>query len=477
LFAIFVIALAFNVIYSLRMSLPSLPDEFNTAAWSAYFSGFAEIPLLGGVPEGRGGWLTGFLFTPIYYLIDDPVTRFRCMLIMNSVFAALLPLLTYKITASLGLEKAWQRTMCAGVVAISMAAFAHTKFITAETLCVFFPLFLFALFISSTNTKNRAARFFLSFFAAITLALALATHSRLWTLVIAFILLVLYTKYILRVNAISFAGFFPAFAGFTVLQLYINEQLTGNLFTWSDGDAALYVEQLYRFAVSTWGAGVLGIVLCVFAFIRKDSPLPLKMFAFFALVYNTSMLFSDSASPLLVLFAFCYIFMHGLEFKKLLLTAITLGIIFLLYYSEASLPEVSAVFCVIALLFVLVSCAERYSRHIITFSLSLAFLYSVLHAAVVYLPNELRRAESENAEVLALSEYIYNSADAPPTYIINNAGLAPILRFLNRNTEIKTAADSGGIPDDCFVITRGETGELVFMPRGERAEAYIISQE
>ncbi|MCL2696638.1 MAG: hypothetical protein FWE74_01000 [Oscillospiraceae bacterium] len=466
LLVLFAAALTLNVVFVFRMSVPVLPGEFNTAAWSAYFSGFAEaFERSGDLASSGSPWLTGFLYTPVYYLIDNPVVRYRSMLIMNGVLASLIPLLTFKITAALGLEKAWQRTLCTLVAGISAAVFAHTKFITAAVLCVFLPFLLFYLFIRASNTKNRVVRFFLSLFTAAALGFAPAAEPRLWALVISFILLVFYSRYILRVKTFSFAGFFPAFAGFTVLQIYINERLTGELFAWGaiQGD---YIAELYFFAISTRGIGVLGICLCVSAFMRKDSPL--KAFAFFALVYNTFMLFTDSASIFLVLFAFCYIFMHGLDFKKTMFSAITLGIIFILYYNAALLAEVSAVFCIIALLFVLVSCAERYKRHMITFCLSLTLLYTGLSD----IPNQ-----AESKEALVVSRFIYNSPDAPPTYIINSAGLAPVLRFLNRNTVISTAENYSELPEDCFVITRTDTGELVFSAHGERAEAYALSQE
>jgi hypothetical protein len=135
------------------------------------------------------------------------------------------------------------------------------------------------------------------------------------------------------------------------------------------------------------------------------------------------------------------------------------------------------VFCVVALLLVLVCCAERYRRHIITFGISLIALFSWLNSAFVYLPDEIRRAERENAAALAVSGHVYNSADAPPTYIIGNPDIAPILRFLNRNTVIYTAGSFDELPDDCFVITLAETGELIFTPMGEKAEAFALSQE
>jgi hypothetical protein len=476
---LFAVPLCLHVILALRMSLPSLPEEFSTAAWSAHFAGFGEIPLLGGVPEGQGGWLTGLLYTPFYFLIDNPVIRFRCMLIMNGVLASLIPLLTYKITLSAGVEKAWQRTLCAVIAGAGTAVFAYTKFIGTATLSVFFPFLLFYMFIRTANMKNRFLRFLLSLFTGMCLAFVPSADSRMWWLVLVFILTVLYSRYILGVKSISFLGFFPSFAVFTAFQVYIHERLTGGFITRSVTDTAPHINQLYHFAVSTWGIGVLGIVLCVFTFRRADSPPALKALAFFALVYNAAMFAwnIDTASPLLVLFAFCCIFMHGLDFNKLLFTVITLGIIFVINYSSAFLPEVSAVFCLIALLFVLVSCAVRYRSHIAAFCLSLAIIYSCVNSAFVFLPFEIRRAETENAETLVISEFVFNSADAPPTYIINNPNSAPLLRFLNRNTSIKTASCFEDLPEDCFVISRNENYELIFEPRGERAIAFALSQE
>ncbi|MCL2698570.1 MAG: hypothetical protein FWE74_10890 [Oscillospiraceae bacterium] len=454
IFLLFAVPLFVHVMLSLRMSLPSLPEEFAPAS----------LPV-------------EIMYSPFYFLIDNPVVRYRSMLIMNGVFAALIPLLTYKITLSLGVEKAWQRTLCAVIAGAGTAVLTYTKFITTETLSVFFPFLFFWLFIRTSDVKNLFLRFLLSLIAGALSALAPVADSRLWVLVAAFILTVLYSRFILRVKTISFIAFFSSFAVLTAFHVYTN-----GFILWGVGDAAPYVERLYHFAVSTWGIGVLGIILCVSAFRRADSPPALKAFAFFALVYNAAAIGQglshiDSASPLLVLFAFCYVFIHGLEFNRLLITAITLGIIFAVNYSRALISEVSAVFCLIALLFVLVSCAVRYRSHIITFCMSIAMLYFSINSAFVFLPEEARRAEARNAETVIISEFVFNSADAPPTYIINNANLAPLLRFLNNNTVIKTAGSFDELPEDCFVIFRNETGELIFEPRGERAIAFAISQE
>jgi len=500
LLALFTAALCLHVVFSLRMNLPSLlHDEFGTAAWSAYFSGYNYSG------EGSQGWLTGVLYTPFYYFFDNPVIRYRSMLIFNGVFASLIPLFTYKITASLGVQKAWQKTLCAIVAGVGTTVFAYTKFIRTETLSVFFPFLIFLLLVESAGVKNWLLRFLLSVFIAFILAFAPAADTRLWLLVLAFIITALYSRFVLRLKNISFLGFLPAFAVFATLQVYVSERLFAAAtdsapFTreiWNFGrdaeDSVPYIGDfiagLYHLAVSTWGVGILGICLCFFLFAaekpkNRDGEL-LRTFAFFALFYNTFMLllpagsglFINSASPLLIIFALCFFFMHGLDFNRLLTSAAALGIIFALPFTPATLEEVSAVFCLFALLFVLVCCAERYRTHMISLSIFLVALFSGFNTAFVFLPHEANSAELENAAANVISGQVYNSADAPPTYILGNPELAPILRFLNRNTTINTADSPDELPEDCFVIKRDEAGELIFTAKGERAEAYALSQE
>jgi hypothetical protein len=551
LFAMFAGALCLHIIFALGMSVPSVsPDEFQTAAWSAYFSGYADS-------ASGSGWLTGILYTPFYFLIDNPVVRYRCMLILNGVFAALIPLLTYKIAASLGLQKAWQRTLCAVVTGVGASAFAYTKFIWSETLCVFLPFLLFWLLTKTSGTKNRFLKFLLSVFTALVLAFAPAADPRLWALVLSFLLSVIFARLFLRAKPVSFAGFLPASAIFAALQMYTGEQLnaasgfseSAGLFSLSPQEyMQAFLGQLYYFAVSTWGIGVLGICLCIALFTKLSAKTENKLlvvFAFFALAYNTLTLlmsaygaasslafyqgfyiygrYIDSASPLLLILALCYIFIHGLDFKKLMFCTISLSVIFRLFFtlvlpesfilavhskqgfspvrlgtgidaaltSDSLLFAASAVFCFVALLFVFVCCAERYRKHIISLCLCLTVLYGGLHTALFYLPHEINRAERVNAAAYSVSEHIYNSADAPPTYILERPDLAPILRFLNRNTHIGTAGTIDEFPADCFIIANperiadfgdyvvvlAETEELIFAAMGERAEAYALSQE
>ncbi|MCL2019343.1 MAG: hypothetical protein FWG70_06225 [Oscillospiraceae bacterium] len=583
LFVLFSAALFLHIVFALRMNMPSLErGEFIAAEWSAYISGFGYTGHIDEAAQSIGGvpWLNGILYTPFYYLVNNPVARYRCMLVFNGLIASLLPLLTYRISAMLGLQKAWQRVLCAIVAGGGTAAFAYTKFIWTDTFLVFFPFLLFFLIAVCAATGSKVLRFLLSTFTAFILALAPAANPRLWALVMAIILATVYSRFVLRLKTVSYTGFLPAFAIFTSLSVYFGERLsmvradasfsqllpnteniglsTADAFVFSDYMRSFFTRFFY-FTVSTWGIGIIGICLCVFVLYKSIRKRPrtlpektLNLFAFFVLFYNFLILFIpadsgrftdiDSASPLVLLFALYYIFLNGLNLKELLYSSFSLFIVFGLFIafcmphltasaegkglaiavhsSQGISPlrlgfaidapvtnenlffMISAVFCLISLLFVLVCCAERYRSHMVTFCFFLTVIYSGVHAAVAYLPYEAERADRESAAARTISEYVYNSSDAPPTYVFTDtdpafAALAPTLRFMNRYASIGIAASWESLPEDCFIITHperisersssddsdntaiihGQTDELVFAAIGEKAEAYALSQE
>ena len=592
LFALFAAGVFVHTVFALRMTAPSIyPNEFETAALSGFFAGFGHS---GGFSDAPFGWLTAILYTPFYFLIKNPFARYRSMLILNGVIAALIPLFTYKITAALGLKKAWQRWLCAAVTGISVSAFAYTKFIWSETVCAVYPFLLFWLFIKTTEVKNRFVKILFSVLAAFLCGFAPAAHPRLWILTIVFILTVIFAKFILRVKSVSFMGFIPFLVFFLVLQTALSEYLRFNV---TDGLSALGLfkaagfdsprffralcSHLYYFAVSTWGLGVLGFCLCfsviasactrgiynaklypssnlkrsrrhMFRTQTAKPDLPSKhfaAFAFFAAIYSALMILAsayrgpsgiisqsaylfgryiDGAAPLVLLAALCYIFTPGIDFRKLLYSIITLGVIFALFFTFSAhelinaeqdglesvqgfsvirvgsaidapitanglFSTVSVTFCFAALLIALVCCAERYRAHLISLCAALTAVYSCVHGALFYLPYEMRRAERENGGAYSISEYIYNSSDAPPTYVLESQRLSLALRFLNRDADINLAADYGGLPEDCFIVmlsesadlnnfgfeitVLAETNGLTLAAKGERSVAYAHSQE
>ncbi|MCL2108079.1 MAG: hypothetical protein FWH20_01860 [Oscillospiraceae bacterium] len=581
---LFMSGLVLQMIFSLRMAAPSLyPEEFVTAAWSGFLAGAYEVDTADFSVFADTGtlvseWLLPALYAPLHYLIRSPNVLYHSMLLLNGVIAALVPLFTYKLTALLGLEKAWQRVLAAVTAAVTTAVFAYSKFLLTEILSVFLPLLTIYLLLTTAKTKHRAGLFLLSLLTAFTLAFAPAADKRLWILCIAVFVFAVFMKYFYKTNLVYYRVFIPAFVIFVIVQIAIGEYIAYSAIADTAGFTLLAVisaplklfasgsfggfgnfvqgffSGLYYLAVSTWGLGILGACLCKVAIwdslytkSRKKDKAVFAGFGFFALVYNFLMVIAtawnyngaingryiDSATLLLLLFTLCYVFMRGLNFKTVLYATIALGVIFALFFvfsatalietagevsvepsriqglsplligakidapltSEQLFTAVSATFCFIALLLSLVSCTERLRAHVVSFAIALTLLYSAGHAAFVFLPYETGQGELRNRNAYALSEYVYNSADAPPTYVVDLPGnLTAFLRFQNRETYIASANSLNDLPDDCFVIitsqnfltaisNRNTVGEIetviddiVFVAIGERAIAYAHSQ-
>jgi hypothetical protein len=299
------------------------------------------------------------------------------------------------------------------------------------------------------------------------------------------------------VKTIALTGFGIAFAAGTAAVVYLGN----SLHTAMTGEAAGFelvfafdivsiFSALYYFAVSTWGIGVLGVCLCVNAIREHKKGGLLPIFAFFSLGASLLMIVFfpherhiDGAVPLLIIFTLCYVFERGLDFRTVLYSVVALGVIFALFFIFAdpdlaeAMPEVSATFCFAALLVVLVSCAERYRAHFVSLGAAVVILYSCVFAAAVELPAAIENAERQNARAYEISEYIYNSADAPPTYVMNAPPeLTYTLRFLNRDARINIAEAETELSEDCFVIMPDMRGGFTFTIRGERAQAYVLSQ-
>lgn len=333
---------------------------------------------------------------------------------------------------------------------------------------------------------------------------------------------------------------------------------------------------LYYLFTSTWGLGALAVCLTavlVVSFLRKNrteetsrnaprsSPRNTTdynkhfiLFAVYAFCANFCSLFvsvadkfravgfyeyqdtvifgryMDSTIPLLMMLVICYVFMHGLDFRGLLGTIVTLGATYAAFFIftapviigagktrvspilglypirmgeridavitlDGLLLTVSGVFCFASLFLVIVCCSKRYRAHIISLCVILTMVYSSIYTAIVYLPFVNADTEKQSAPVYELSAYIYNSADAPGVYVYDvSRRTCTLLQFLNQYTKITIVQNMADIPDNCFIVVPNssrialrpdadeilqelaQTAEYTVYAYGERAAAFAQSQ-
>ncbi|MDR0222068.1 MAG: hypothetical protein LBI38_00820 [Oscillospiraceae bacterium] len=326
---------------------------------------------------------------------------------------------------------------------------------------------------------------------------------------------------------------------------------------------------LYYFTSSTWGLGVLGVCLFIGAlagrrrvFGKEKQPVKsaavlsvnerFLVFSAFALLsalfsgavsvlfksgadgfteYQDAVIFGrymDGVIPLTPAFVICYVFLYGLDLRKLLPAIVALGGIYTAFFllcartlvnapnvsvyhvlglyplrigekvdalitMDGLFLTVSAVFSLMALFIVFVCCAKRYRVRIISATVALIAFYSCAYTVAAYLPFVARTAREVNAPIHEASEYVYDSDDAPPLIALDvPERTAALLQFLNRGANVITKTDGDKIPENCFVVVESgyefapppevETAELggaggyVFYACGEKAIMYANSQ-
>jgi len=255
---------------------------------------------------------------------------------------------------------------------------------------------------------------------------------------------------------------------------------------------------------------------------------------------------TDSVIPLILTMTVCYIVLRGLDLRRLLTATVALGAIFTAFFTLTSrdllraetldihywvsaivslfplrigektgevltvnslLLTVSAVFCVTALFIVFVCCSDKLRIRILSFSVAVISAYSLIYTAVFYLPYYSRDTKLVNKPVYEISDYVFDSADAPPLVAFGiPRETAALIKFLNKHSKVVVTYDTETIPENCFIIlekpyTPEDYMDAVFTPKslmyefieengtmlgetdsygiwalGEKAVAYALSQ-
>lgn len=390
LLVIFLTGVFAHTVFALQTELISIdPNEFGVAAWAALYSG----KNWSGVMSKIGyfyGYAGAVLYTPVMLVVKNPFIQYKVMLILNGIIVSAVPMIAYKISSRLGVEKAWHRILISIACGLYSTGFAHTKFIWNETACIVIPWLILFLLIQTMNEKNRIIKHLLSVLAAFVAIFAFAAHPRLISVSVTAVLVILFTRIFMKKKLVYLTSFFPALIIFglfeQILRTYLinimwgeNAVLLQNTIEsgvqsfsglWTDGGAARFIQtlfgHLYYFATSTWGLGALAfclvfvmtgsyfkaknkksgrnftdefIIFGIFAFLLNILALLVSVINKFNTAgfeqYQDSAIFGrymDSVIPLLIMLVISYVFVYSLDFIKLLSSIITLGIIYTAFF-------------------------------------------------------------------------------------------------------------------------------------------------
>lgn len=163
--------------------------------------------------------------------------------------------------------------------------------------------------------------------------------------------------------------------------------------------------------------------------------------------------------------------------------------------STGLLAAVSCSMCLMAIFIVIVSCAKKLKRIVISGAIAILSLYSVLFGALYYLPMAHTESVDKNSEYEELSSHIFNSSEAPSVTAYGcSRDCVMMLQYLNQNITVYTVNNTSDIREDTFIIVSSELSlsfegqERVVLVQlaetdgyriyayGERAKAYAQAQ-
>ncbi len=240
--------------------------------------------------------------------------------------------------------------------------------------------------------------------------------------------------------------------------------------------------------------------------------------------------FLDSVIPFALIFVMAVLFTHSIKLNKILGAAIICAIVYLVFFIVTApvilecsftriapilglyplrigaagaellnlnslLLTVSAVFCVLAVFVVVISCSTKKRSAILSVIICGLTVYSIVFISGTYLPMCREESVAKNEAAVHLSESVYNQNGAPPLTLYNiSRHDALMLQYLNTNVNVRITYDIETIPENCFVAVKSsedvsallnsrtpfllvaENEKLKLYAYGDRAVAYMRSQ-
>lgn len=163
--------------------------------------------------------------------------------------------------------------------------------------------------------------------------------------------------------------------------------------------------------------------------------------------------------------------------------------------STGLMAAVSCSLCLMAVFIVIVSCAKKLKKIVISVAITALSLYSVMFGTLYYLPMTNAESVQKNSEYTELSSYIFNSSEAPSVTAYEcSRDCVMTLQYLNQNIKVYTVGDTSEIAEDTFIIVPNglslsfegqeripltqlaETEGYRVYAYGERANAYAQAQ-
>lgn len=546
MFILYAFSVVVNTLFSLSMELPAIyPDEINTAGVAALYSGRDWSQLLRDTGMS-GGYVGALFYASIFVLFKNPYAAYKAMLIVNALLISFIPLIAYYMAAKLGVPRLRYKVLIALCCGMYVSYIANSKFIWNETITCLIGWVLVLCLFTSWDKKDISSRFSTSMLLGFLCAVAYAANARLIAEAAAIILTVLFTRIIFRERMVNIPVFLASLGVSLFAESFARKAVIGAVFGDAEGSQVIsphsasanffgvLFSHIYSLMTSTLGLGAIAAALTAVLVIKwinegiksREKTLEdgtkvyepnthmysvrLSVFAVmqFFMAGCTSVFsamftvgtgklsaestvfgrYTDNIAPLAVFLVLTFIFIYGINLKKLWLGAGIYAYACVCFaiagfpivsssenYLQSSVPEMfpigveegaessitamsyvimsSCVFALFALFMVIVSCSKKHRKTLIGFALMCMVSYTTVYTGFVYLP----RAGGENSEKCepyrALSKLLYNDPQSPPIMVFDeDTSLAATIQFLNPDVRVGIITENQRIPESCLLI-------------------------
>lgn len=187
---LYLITFLISSIPALFLSAPPVEDALSTMGSAAFIAGFDWRVFLAEdgyfYKYGQAIW-----YIPVYFLIKNPVVRYKLLLVVNGALDAFIPVIVYRISKKLsdkgGLKLSETGSfMIALVTGMMPSILLYDKYTWAEPVLMLMPWVIMYLFLAMTECDNSAEKVRLySVLLAWAAAYAFMSHQRGIVIVIA----------------------------------------------------------------------------------------------------------------------------------------------------------------------------------------------------------------------------------------------------------------------------------------------------
>lgn len=552
MFILFAFSVVVNTLLTVSISLPSVyPDEISVAGIAAFYTGTDWSGLMRQIGDDCG-YIQALFYAPLFLVLKNSYALYKAMLIVNGFLVSFIPLIAYHLAAKFGVMRVRYKLLIALCCGMYFSYLTSSKFIWNEAVTSLLGWLLVLCMFSAWDRKNRYTRFTMSLLTGFLCAVSYAADKKMLTVVLALVLTVLLSRLVFKEKIVNLPIFFTSLiisfgTEFLARAMLINNLWSGGEGIFDDNAVSLteltkptenffgvFFSHIYAFMTSTFGtgavAGALFIVLImtwitevikhksvsaetdtkVYEPIKHKYGVRITIFALFQFLaigcasvlsalfsFNTGMpeygstvfgRYTDNIAPFAMFLVLVFVFLYGIDLKKLLLsaaiyayaclcfgwvgyplvnregsqlTAAATGLVPFDFGNDMSAELTgmsyiimsSVAFSIIALLIVFASCSRKHRSGLVSLSILFMIAYTSAYSGLIYLP-AISADNSEKTEPYAeVSKLLYNTSQSPPIVVFEtDPSCAATLQFLTPDTKVTMLNRNGRVPESCLLI-------------------------